>query len=98
VFKALFAPPVISGQDHLRVRPASVWVIREFRTQLQVVIYFAIKDNPSSTIIAAHGIPASRRKIDDAQPIVAEPGRRRLIYIDTFVVGTTVVLRNNHRP
>ena len=66
-------------------------------SQLEVVVDFAVERDPQPAIASRHGLPASRRQIDDAQSIVAERRRAADVFERAERVRPPMVLDADHR-
>ncbi|EKD38667.1 MAG: hypothetical protein ACD_75C00651G0002 [uncultured bacterium] len=60
--------------------------------QFQVVIDFAIEDNPQCSVFIGHGLMSRLTKVENAQPPVAENdmGECEGVFMDAIVIGTSV--------
>src|SRR5262245_21482194 len=77
-----------------------VALLFELVSKFLEVIDFSVEGNPNRLVFISNGLSSPNRKIDDAEPFVAQPHRKPTDVSHDLarVIGTTVFQAITHRP
>ncbi len=96
VIKTFLTPAFIGGEHDLRIGLAAVRVVAQFGAQFEIVIDFAVENDPPGTVLVRHRLMPGRREVNDTQAVVTQTRLGGRIHVEITLVRAAMMLDRYH--
>src|ERR1041385_7683647 len=94
--RAGLAPALIRRQNHFGVGFGTKRVIVKLTPQFQEIVDLSVEHDVEISTRIRHGLMTGLREVDNTQPVVSQTRHTRLVYENSTIIGTPVMLHACH--